>query len=80
MTTINTDYARQKLAAIARVPQHLQQHVRRDALWRIASEAGLFGAELSFDGTLTDDQVLAVEQHLQEAGVTSADSQPLMTP
>ena len=69
MSTINTDYARQKLSAIARAPQQLQQHIRTDAYWRIASEAELFGADLSYDGTLTPAQYAAVEQHLQDAGV-----------
>lgn len=69
MTTINTTYAQEKLAAIARASQHMQETVRRDAYWRIASNAELFGAELSLDGTLTDAQYSAVEGHLQDAGV-----------
>jgi len=69
MTTLNATYAREKLSAIARAPQQMQQQIRRDSYWRIASEAELFGTELSFDGTLTPQQYATVEQHLQQAGV-----------
>lgn len=69
MTTINTTYAREKLAAIARVLQQAQAAVRTNAYWRIASEAEPFGLELSFDGSLTPQQYSAVEWHLQAAGV-----------
>lgn len=69
MTQINTSYAREKLAAVARVPQQSKDAVRTNAYWRIASEAELFGAELSYDGSLTPQQYAAVEQHLAAAGV-----------
>lgn len=67
--TYNTDYIQQKLAAIARAPRLQQPAVRLDAYWRIASEADLF-SDLSHDGTLTQQQYAAVEQHLRKAGVT----------
>ena len=69
MTQINQQYAREKLAAIARAPQRTRQAVRTNAYWRIASEAELFGAELSYDGSLTAEQYTAIEQHLEAAGV-----------
>ena len=70
MTQINITYAREKLSAIARAPQRTQQVVRTNAYWRIASEAELFGLELSLDGSLTAEQYSAVEQNLEAAGVT----------
>jgi len=70
MAKINTDYAQQKLAAIARAPQRAKQRVRTNAYWRIASEAELFGAELSADGTLTSQQYATIEQALENARVS----------
>lgn len=69
MTQINQQYAKQKLAAVARAPQQSRQRVRENSYWRIASEAELFGAELSLDGSLTPQQYAVVEQRLQDAGV-----------
>lgn len=69
MTTINTTYAAEKLAAVNRAPQHLKATVRHDAFWRIASNAELFGSELSTDGSLTDAQATKVEQLLEFEGL-----------
>jgi len=71
MTAINQQYARQKLAAVARAPQRSRQRVRTNAYWRIASECEMFGADLSQDGSLTAEQYAAVEQALEAVGVTA---------